>query len=228
VLGQRYFDHDFFAFFKDLATHNNREWFERNRQRYENCVRDPFLRLITDLQPHLKKINRQIVADPRPNGGSMMRIYRDVRFSKDKSPYKTSVAAHFWHAHGKDGATPAYYLHLAPGASLIGAGIWRPEPGALKGIRQAIVKHARQWQEITSGRDFRSACGLGGESLRKAPAGFDPNHPLIADIKRRDFVTSSKLTDKEICGDRFIDSVVEHFRLTAPFVKFLSRAVGLS
>jgi uncharacterized protein (TIGR02453 family) len=228
VSSQRYFDREFFGFLKDLAAHNNRDWFESNRGRYEQSVRDPFLRLITDLQPPLRKINPQIVADPRPNGGSMMRIYRDIRFSKDKSPYKTSVAAHFWHAKGKDGATPAYYLHLAPGASLIGSGIWRPEPAALKGIRQAIVKQPKQWQEITSGRDFRSTCGLGGESLQRPPAGFDPNHPLIADIKRKDFVTSFKLTDKEVYADVFLDSVIENFRLTAPFVKFLSRAVGLS
>ena len=223
-----YFGREFFGFLKELAAHNNRDWFEANRERYELSVRDPFLRLIADLQPHLKKINPQIVADPRPNGGSMMCIYRDIRFSKDKSPYKTSVAAHFWHAKGKDGATPAYYLHLAPGESLIGSGIWRPEPAALKGIRQAIVKQAKQWQEVTSGRDFRSTCGLAGESLQRPPAGFDPNHPLIADIKRKDFVTSSKLTDKQVCADGFLDSVVENFRLTAPFVIFLSRAVGLS
>ncbi len=227
MYGQRYFTRETFEFLKDLVAHNNRDWFEANRERFEQSVRDPFLRLITDLQPHLKKINPQIVADPRPNGGSMMRIYRDIRFSKDKSAYKTSVAAHFWHAKGKGGATPAYYLRLAPGESFIGAGIWRPEPAALKGIRQAIVKQPKQWQEITTGRDFRSTCGLGGESLQRPPAGFDPNHLLIADIKRKDFVTSSKLTDKEVCADGFLVSVVENFRLTAPFVNFLSKAVGL-
>ena len=111
---------------------------------------------------------------------------------------------------------------------MIGSGIWRPEPAVLKGIRQAIVKQPKQWQEITTGRDFRSTCGLAGESLQRPPAGFDPSHPFIADIKRKDFVTSSKLTDKEVCADGFLDSLVETFRLTALFVMFLSRAVGLS
>src|SRR5215813_5569474 len=149
-----YFKRSLFDFLKDLSTHNNRDWFRANKSRYEQQVQEPVLRLIADLGPGLKQINPHFVADPRPNGGSMMRIYRDIRFSKDKSPYKSFVAAHFWHSGGKDGATPAYYLHLTPGQSSIGSGIWRPEPNALKNIRKAIVKNGEQWKKITSGRDF--------------------------------------------------------------------------
>src|SRR5262245_15941754 len=108
----RYFGPGLFRFLKDLKLHNAREWFLANQQRYENDVRTPFLRLIADLAPGLRRINPNFVADPPPNRGSLMRIYRDVRFSKDKSPYKTHAAAHFLHAKGKDGAAPAYYLHL--------------------------------------------------------------------------------------------------------------------
>src|SRR5215831_12331348 len=97
-----YFGPGLFRFLKDLKLHNEREWFLTNQQRYENVVRVPFLRLIADLAPGLKKINPNFVADPTPNRGSLMRIYKDIRFSKDKSPYKTSIAAHFWHAKGKD------------------------------------------------------------------------------------------------------------------------------
>lgn len=227
-MGRFYFDRDFFGFLKDLAANNNRDWFEANRTRFEHSVRGPFLRLISDLGPHFKKVNKDVVVDPRPNGGSMMRIYRDIRFSKDKSPYKTFVAAHFWHRNGDDDAAPAYYLHLAPGSSSIGAGVWRPESSSLKRIRQAIVKYPEEWKEITSGRDFRSTCGFGGESLQRPPAGFDPNHPLIEDIKRKDFVTSFKLTDKEVTGNGFLDTVVEHVRALTPFLSFLSRAIRLS
>src|SRR5271170_6489971 len=104
----RYFAPEAMQFLEELWQHNERDWFLGNKARYEEQVRDPFLRLIADLAPALKKISPYFVADPRPVGGSMMRIYRDTRFSKDKSPYKTSLAAHFWHSKGKDGATPAY------------------------------------------------------------------------------------------------------------------------
>src|SRR5229473_2352080 len=133
--GEAYFTRRAFEFLKELRAHNNRDWFQANKERYEEQVREPFLRLIADLAPGLKKTNSSFVADPSSNGGSMMRIYRDIRFSKDKSPYKTFVAAHFWHARGKEGGMSAYYLRLEPGGSVIGAGIWRPEPAALKGIR---------------------------------------------------------------------------------------------
>src|SRR5262249_35573341 len=156
-----------------LKKHNQRDWFQANKERYERSVRDPFLRFVADLQPRLKQISPHFVADPSPVGGSMMRIYRDTRFSKDKTPYKTAVAAHFWHKKGKEGATPAFYLRLQPGDSSVGAGIWRPEPGALKRIRKAIVADEKIWQRITQGRDFRSTCGMAGESLKRPPPGFD-------------------------------------------------------
>jgi uncharacterized protein (TIGR02453 family) len=176
----------------------------------------------------LKKINPSMVADPRPVGGSMMRIYRDIRFSRDKSPYKTSVAAHFWHSQGKEGATPAYYLHLEPGHSMIGAGIWRPEPGTLKKIRDAIAADGKRWRRVTSAAEFRSSCGMAGESLKRPPAGYDANHPLIEDIKRKDFATSSPLEDRQVCGPDLMKVVTGAFRTAAPFLQFLSDAVGLA
>jgi uncharacterized protein (TIGR02453 family) len=224
-----HFERKLFAFLEELKKHNNRPWFLANKERYEKEVRDPFLDFIAALQPALKKINPYFVADPRPVGGSMMRIYRDIRFSKDKSPYKTFVAAHFCHSQGKEGANPAYYMYLAPGESSIGAGIWRPEPNALKKIRNAIVKNEKQWKKITADKNFRSACGLVGDSLQRPPAGFDPNHPLIEDIKRKDFaMSSSRFSDREVCGKDFEKIVVNCFRDTAPFLRFLSSAVGLA
>src|SRR5215468_10360212 len=95
-----YFGPGLFRFLRDLKTHNERSWFEANKRRYKAEVQAPFLRLIADLAPALKAIGGGFIADPSPNGGSMMRIYRDIRFSKDKSPYKTSVGAHFWHEKG--------------------------------------------------------------------------------------------------------------------------------
>jgi uncharacterized protein (TIGR02453 family) len=223
-----YFTEELFRFLEELRQHNERDWFQRNKDRYETAVRDPFVSFIGDLGTPLKKINPHMIADPRPVGGSMMRIYRDIRFSRDKSPYKTFVAAHFWHSKGKEGAAPAYYLRLAPGQSMIGAGIWRPEPAALKKIRDAIAADGKRWRRAISGADFRSTCGMAGESLKRPPAGYDPNNPLIDDIKRKDFATSSPLDDRQVCGPDFMKVVTGAFRTAAPFVQFLSDAVGLA
>jgi uncharacterized protein (TIGR02453 family) len=222
-----YFTPELFKFLKELRAHNERGWFERNKGRYETVVRDPFLQLIAALGPPLRKINPAIVADPRPVGGSMMRIYRDIRFSRDKSPYKVAVAAHFAHHLGKKAPAPSYYLHFAPGNSMIGSGMWRPPPAALTQIRDAIVADPRRWQRVTSNGAFRSSCGMAGESLKRPPAGYAPDHPLIEDLKRKDFITSADLTDEQVCAPDLFDMIVASFRATAPFMEFLDAAVGL-
>jgi uncharacterized protein (TIGR02453 family) len=222
-----YFTRDLFQFLQDLKGNNNRDWFQRNKDRYETSARDPVLRLIVDIGPRIKKLSPYFVADASPTGGSMMRIYRDIRFSKDKSPYKTAIGVHFEHAKGKEGATPAFYLHLEPDNSSIGAGIWRPEPRALNRIRDAIAQGPKKWESATSGREFRSTCSMAGESLKRPPRGYDPNHPFIEDIKRRDFATSLALRDDQVCSPDVMEILLETLRVTAPFTKFLTQAVGL-
>src|SRR5215831_4930539 len=228
MANERYFGKGTLEFLSELRSHNNRDWFQTNKERYEEQVRDPMLRFITDLGPGLRKINPHIVADASPVRGSMMRIYRDIRFSKDKSPYKTYAAAHFWHANGKDGAVPAYFLHVEPGNSVIGGGIWQPEPKALKKLRDTIAGDPKGWGRATTGGALGSTCRMAGESLKRPPAGYDPAHPFIEDIKRKDFAISTPLTDHEVTGDDFLDLVLHRLRATAPFVQFLSNAVGLS
>ncbi len=223
----RYFGPDLFQFLRDLKRNNNREWFQRNKDRYEAGARDPVLRFIADVGPRIKALSPHFVADASPVGGSMMRIYRDIRFSKDKTPYKTAVGIHFWHAKGKEGATPALYLRLEPENSSAGTGIWRPEPRALKRIRDAIVDEPRKWEQATSGRELRSGCGMVGESLKRPPRGYDPDHPFIEDIKRRDFAISMPLRDGQVCSPEFVETLLEAFRASAPFTKFLTLAVGL-
>ncbi|HEY3841130.1 MAG TPA: DUF2461 domain-containing protein [Bryobacteraceae bacterium] len=222
-----YFDPSLFQFLTDLKTHNDRDWFQANKPRYEEQVRDPFLRLIADLHPAIEKINPRIVVDPSPNRGSMMRIYRDIRFSSDKSPYKTHVSAHFPHARAKDDAMPGYYIHLAPGSCMLGAGVWRPEPRAAQKIRSAIVANPKRWKQATGGKHFGSACSMIGESLKRPPAGIDPNHPFIEDLKRKDFAVSAPLTDDQVCSPALLKLITDNFRATAPLMQFLSDAVGL-
>jgi len=156
-----------------------------------------------------------------------LRIHRDIRFSKDKSPYKTAIGAHFWHASGKEGAAPGYFLRLAPGDSLLGAGIWQPEPHALKGIRDAIVNDSKRWKQATSQQRLGATCQMGGESLQRPPRGYDPNHPAIEDIKRKNFTVGRSVSDAEVLDSDFLHFTLDTFRAAAPFVGFLSGAVGL-
>jgi uncharacterized protein (TIGR02453 family) len=227
MAGDGYFTAASLRFLEELRRHNERDWFLKNKERYERTVRDPMLHFIGDIGPALRKIDPAFVADPRPAGGSMMRIYRDTRFSRDKSPYKTFAAAHFRHAKGKDGFSPGYYLHIEPGHSMVGAGIWRPDAETLKKIRDAILADPKRWRRVTSGREFRSSCGMAGESLKRAPLGYDPNHPLIDELKRKDFAASSALDDHQVCGPDLMAAVTGALRTTAPFVRFLEKAVGL-
>jgi uncharacterized protein (TIGR02453 family) len=152
----------------------------------------------------------------------MMRIYRDIRFSADKRPYKTNVAAHFKHAKAKPHAMPGYYIHFAPGDCMLGAGIWHPEPRALQKIRAAIVANPKKWQQLTKGQT------LMGDTLKRAPAGCDPNHPLIEDLKRKDFAAFAPLSDADVMGPKLAKVILAKFQAVAPFVDFLSAAVGLS
>lgn len=126
-----YFSPEFFKFLKALARHNNREWFLKNNQIYEKSVFTPILRFIKDGGKELKGISAYLVADPRPFGGSLFRIYRDIRFSRDKSPYKTNVAMKFWHRRGGKKPYTGLYLNLAPRESFVGADIWHPDAPTL-------------------------------------------------------------------------------------------------
>jgi uncharacterized protein (TIGR02453 family) len=217
---------DLFRFLSQLKRNNDREWFAANKARYEASVRDPVLKLIADLAPILVKISPYFVADPSPTGGSMMRIYRDIRFSRDKSPYKTEVAAHFCHVNRKEEA-PAFYLRFEPGNSMAGGGLWRPEPKTAKKIRDAIAKEPEKWKKATRTGAFRTSFGMGGESLKRPPHGYDGDHPFIEDIKRKDFVAGAMLGDSEVYSAGFQGALVKRFRALAPYLRFLTEAVGL-
>src|SRR5262249_17707512 len=143
---------------------------------------------------------KAIVADPRPSGGSLFRIYRDTRFSRDKSPYKTHLGAHFFHESAKKSpSVPGFYLHIAPGESFIAAGIWHPEPAALSKMRDAIVSGSKEWKALR-----KSKLPIEGGSLKRPPRGVPCEHPEMEYLKRTDFVSSVKMTDKEMCGAEFL------------------------
>lgn len=213
---------ELFRFLRELRARNERGWFEANKERYRSQVRDPMLGFIAAVAPKLLAISPHIVADPRPSGGSLLRIYRDTRFSRDKTPYKTNVGVRFGHGAGKDIHGPGYYLHLAPGEVFMAGGMWRPDPDALRAIREAIVKDPLGWK-----RARRSPLRHGDASLRRPPRGFDPEHPLIEDLKRTSFTVGAQFTEKQACSPSFPALFVAACRREAPMMRFLAKAVGL-
>jgi len=212
-----------FRFLRELAEHNERAWFEANKQRYLDDVRDPLLRFVAALGPKLAKLSRSVVADPRPVGGSLFRIHRDVRFSKDKSPYKTHAALSFRHAEAKEKPAPGFYLHLGPGDVFAGGGLWHAPPEAVKEVRDAIVGDPEAWKKVLR------TCSIGAseDTLKRPPRGYDPAHRFIEDLKRQSFTTGLSFTQTEACADDFVERFTGACRKAAPLMEFLSRAVGV-
>ena len=137
---------------------------------------------VTIFSGPLRRISQRFVADPRPSGGSMFRIYRDTRFARDKSPYKTHIGLQFRHERAKDVHAPGFYLHLEPGNVFVGAGIWHPDTKTQRAIRQAIVDDPTGWKRATRGRKFGKTHALVGDSLKRPPRDFDAEHPLVEDL----------------------------------------------
>jgi uncharacterized protein (TIGR02453 family) len=216
-----------FAFLSELRANNNRPWFQANKERYERDVREPMLHFIADFGVEARKLSPYIVADPRRAGGSMFRIHRDTRFAKDKSPYKSSAAARFTHADGKDVHAPGFFLHMEPDRVIAGAGVWRPDSTTLGRIRDALVAEPEAWRRAISGKAFKTHGRLGGEALKRPPRGYDPEHPLIEDLKRKDFITVSEFGEAEACAADFLSRFTRICRAAAPLQKFLTAALGV-
>lgn len=218
---------DYFAFFKELSDNNNREWFNDNKQRFRESVQEPLTAFVEAMAPRLKRISKHFIADPRLNGGSVFRIYRDVRFSKDKSPYKTHGAVQFRHALGKDAHAPGFYVHLDPEEIFYGGGVWQPPSPALLKIREAIRDRGDKWLKAKTGAAFDQRFGqIRGDSLTRPPRGFDADHPHIEDIKRKSFFAMTEARPASAKKPEFVDDVAETFADARPLMKFLCEALG--
>lgn len=222
------FSKEFFTFMRMLAANNERAWFEANKERFRTSVQRPMSEFIAAMAPHLKKISREFVADPRPNGGSMFRIHRDVRFSRDKRPYKEHAACHFRHRLGRDVHAPGFYVHLAPGEVFLGGGLWMPASETLGKIRSAIAAKPAQWKKAVTDKAFVAHFGgLEGESLTRPPKGFDPDHPFIEDLKRKSFVATRISSEREANSRDFVNEAALTFRNLATLVRFLCAALDI-
>lgn len=228
-MGEKFsgFPADTFAFLTELSTNNSREWFEPQKERYERSVREPALEFIAAMSEPLKEIAPHFQAIPKKVGGSLMRPYRDIRFSPDKTPYKTNVGIQFRHEAGKDVHAPGYYVHIEPDGCFVGVGLWKPDSVPLKDIRQSIVDSSDEYRSILDNSEFAKMFSLGGDSLKRPPKGFDPEHPLIEELKRKDFIASYDMPFKLITTPKFLPSVVASFEIAAPWVRFLCGALGL-
>lgn len=224
---RRSFSPELFAFLRELRENNDREWFKTNKLRYEAAVQEPALDFIADFAPRLRAISPHFVADPRPVGGSLFRIYRDTRFGKDKTPYKTHTGIQFRHEHGKDVHAPGFYLHLEPRSVFVGAGIWRPDSVTLGKIRAAIVSNPEDWSRAAKESTFGELLRLEGESLRRSPAGYDSEHPLIEDLKRKDFIAIAKVSEKTVTSTGFAGKLAGIFQASASLMRFLCDAAGV-
>ena len=217
-----------FEFLVDLKANNARHWFKANQARYEADVREPMLTFISDFGPLLHDISERFEADPRKAGGSMFRIHRDVRFSKDKSPYKTHVGAQFRHEAGRDAHAPGFYLHLEPGGVFVGVGLWRPETAVAGRIRQAMVDDPESWIAASRTDAFVADWRLTGESLKRPPRGFDKAHPLLEDLKRKDFIAVIELEDEAVFEADFLHRFAGLCRSSAPLMRWLCDAVEVA
>jgi uncharacterized protein (TIGR02453 family) len=216
------FGPELFRFLDELRANNEREWFTANKERYESHARRPMLHFIEKLGERLPEVSDHFEADTRPVGGSMFRIHRDTRFSRDKSPYKTNVAAHFPHTGAGHVHSPGFYLHLEPGRCLGGGGMWHPDPPTLARVRDRIVAHPEEWAGVLA-----SGLTLEGETLKRAPAGYSADHPYIEDLKRKDFYAMTTFSEAEVCAGDFVDRYLEVCRNASPLVRFLSAALDL-
>jgi len=215
------------TFLRKLAKNNNRDWFEKNKSVYEETVRTPALQFITDIADDLAVLSPHFLAQPKKVGGSLMRIYRDVRFGKDKRPYKTNVGIQFRHEQGKDVHAPGFYVHIEPGECFVGVGIWRPDSTALGKIRDKISVQDKKWLSVINEKSFKRHFELSGESLTNPPRGYAKDHPLIGDLKRKDFIAISPLSDASVLTARFRKQVLDRFRIADSYMQFLCKALEL-
>lgn len=226
-MANAYFTAATFRFLRDLAAHNERDWFTAQKQRYEEVLRQPYLRLITDLQLPLAKISAHYRADSRPQNGSLFRQYRDTRFSNDKRPYKTWAGARLFHTRSREIEAPSMYLHFQPGGCFTGGGLWHPSPDTTRKIREFLANNPAAWIKATRGKAFAARFALGGEALTRPPRGFDPAHELIEDIKRKDFFASRTFAEDIATSAELRPFIVDTFKAIAPMIDYLCAAVEL-
>ena len=229
-MGKQYFTPEVFTFLAELEQNNEKAWWEDNKQRYIDVIREPAKAFIEDFEPRLHELSPHFVADTRTNGGSLMRPYRDVRFSKDKTPYKTNVGIQFRHEAGKDVHAPGFYIHLQPGENFAGVGMWHPEAAVARRVRQHIYDNPDQWKKATRADAFLDDWDLEpdeDEMLKRVPKEFDPEFEYADELRMKSFIAGGRLSRDEVTAESFDADIARRFSSAGDFTSFLAKAVGL-
>jgi len=215
-------------FLRGLKRNNDRAWFDKHKDDYEAEVREPALMFIRIMARHVERISPHVTARDTRVGGSLMRIHRDVRFSKNKLPYKTNLGIQFRHEAGKDIHAPGLYFHVEPGRVFLGCGMWRPDRDALATLRDDIVDDPKGWVRVRDAKGFREQWGLGGSSLKRSPRGYPDDHPLIEDLRRTDHIAFCDLPDKVVVDPDLIGKVAGRYRKAKTYLRWQARALDLA
>jgi len=210
-------------FLKDLKKNNNKPWFDKNRKQYE-MVKEDFILLVEKVIKGMGSFDNSIANLEAKQ--CIFRINRDVRFSKNKDPYKNNMAAYF-NKDGKKGLGSGYYLHIEPGKSFVAGGIWQPEPAVLSGIRQEIDYNFDGWQKIVENKGFKKMFpeGLKGDVLARPPKNYNETNPAIQYIKMKNFIVTGPFNDTEIQSKDFVKNIVKTFQAMKPLIDFLNTAI---
>ena len=226
------FTRDSLTFLGSLRRNNRRDWFTAQRERYETSVRRPLMELVEEMDARFARFAPEMVGDPKR---SVFRIHRDVRFSADKSPYKTHAACWFFHrdaGKGVGGTNPhggaGFYFHIEPGASIVAAGLWMPPAESLRRVRQALAEdHVGFVKTVRARAVARQFGSLSDEAvLRRVPRGFDPDHPAAEWLRYRSFTVSRELPPDELLSPVLADTLERDYRVLLPFVRWLNDACG--
>ncbi|HLX13496.1 MAG TPA: DUF2461 domain-containing protein [Bacteroidota bacterium] len=210
-------------FLAQLKKNNNREWFNKHKTTYEECLKLPLQSLVSSLKPLMEKIAPEIEVNPRR---SPFRIYRDIRFSKNKQPYKTHVSAEFPpKGHWEHGA--GFYLHVAPNDVYVGGGIYMPDSKQLKLLRASIADNSKEFLTIVGSDTFKKRFGaIEGAKLQRMPLGYPADHMMGEWLKYKQLFAGVEWKDDVALSPKFVNKVADIFKDLVPFLRFLNNAMG--
>ncbi|KFZ39235.1 hypothetical protein HR45_02265 [Shewanella mangrovi] len=215
-----------FVFLNALKQHNERAWFKEHQQTYEDDVRTPALQFIEQMQPHIHALSPRLTAVAKKVGGSLMRPQRDTRFSHNKAPYKLNVGIQFRHFQAGDVHAPGMYVHIAEDECFLAAGCWHPAGPELNKIRQCIDDNPNSYLKAVQQLE-NAGFTLDGDKLQRPPKGFDKQHPLIDELKRKDFIALKPLSRERIISTDFVEFCAEEFQATQQLMAYLCFALEL-
>jgi len=219
--------YELFDFLTDLQISNRREWFAEHKQRYIDEVLNPAVELCSRLESPLKKIAPHLSVIPKPHRGSVMRVYRDTRFSRDKTPYKTNVGISFRHKVESDIHAPGIYIHLEPRNCFIGCGCWKPDRPSLSLIRASILERTSAWKKVLSHIQHKTDFTIAGDKLKRGPRDLPSEHPYLEDLKRTDFILIEMIPEETLTGRDAIPHLVSRIKAARPWMQFLCRSLNI-